>query len=171
MAKIQNVLYNTYFRPYSKTILIVFMLLLFVVVGVYLYRTYVPGALASKNVKNVANANVRNTEGATGSSSGTLEVMLFNVDWCPHCVKAKPDWIAFVQKYDGKVINGYQVTCVGGKEGVNCTNADDPSVKKMVSQYKIQGYPTLKFIENGTTVDFDAKINTENMDNFMKNLK
>lgn len=169
MAKIQNVLYYTYIRPYSKMWLIFIMLILFLVVGIYLYRTYAPGALASKNSKNVANANIRNVEGATGST-GTLEVMLFNVDWCPHCVKAKPDWISFVQQYDGKVTNGFQVTCVGGKEGINCTNSDDPSVKKMVSKYEIKGYPTLIFIENGTVVTFDAKINKNNMDDFMKKL-
>jgi len=169
MAKIQNVLYYSYVRPYQRLIVIICLLALFIGVGIYLYRTYVPGALASVGGKNVANTPIRTAEGATGSS-GSLDVMFFNVDWCPHCVKAKPAWTAFVQKYDGQVVKGYQVTCIGGKEGVNCTNSDDPQVKKLVSQYQIQGYPTLKFIQNGTTVDFDAKITPENMDDFMQKL-
>ena len=43
-------------------------------------------------------------------------------------------------------------------------------MKKLVSQYQIQGYPTLKFIQNGTTVDFEAKITPETMDDFMQKL-
>ena len=171
-VKIQNVLYNNSLRKYSRIIVIVAMVILFSVVGIYIYRVYVSKVLAVNSGKNVANADIMGAgkEGASGASSGKLDVMFFSVDWCPHCVKAKPDWAAFVQEHDGKVTNGYMVTCVGGEAGVNCTNSDDANVKKMTQQYKIEGYPTLKFIQNGTVVDFDAKITKANMEGFMKKL-
>lgn len=174
-VKIQNVLYNNTLRKYSRTILIVALVILFSVVGVYIYRVYVSKVLAVNKGKNVANADIRaggsvGKEGALNGASGKLDVMFFSVDWCPHCVKAKPDWVAFVQEYDGKVSNGYTVTCVGGEAGVNCTNSDDAKVKKLTQQYKIEGYPTLKFIQDGTVIDFDAKITKSKMEDFMKNL-
>lgn len=171
-VKIQNVLYSNYLRKYGRTIMIVALVVLFLVVGIYIYRVYVSKVLAVNNGKNVANANIMaaGKEGASGASAGNLDVMLFSVDWCPHCVKAKPDWAAFVQEYDGKVSHGYMVNCVGGEAGINCTNSDDANVKKMTQQYKIEGFPTLKFVQNGTVVDFDAKITKANMEGFMAKL-
>jgi thiol-disulfide isomerase/thioredoxin len=173
MPRIQNVLYNAFVFPRRKVLLIILLALLFLVVGIFLYRKYVPGALASSSSKNAANANIRSRESATASataSAGTLEVYFFNVDWCPHCVKAKPTWTQFCQQYDGQTVHGYQVECIGGQEGVNCTNADDPKIKKIVAQYEIKGYPTIKFVQNGTVVDFDAKVTKENLDKFMNSL-
>ena len=169
MARIQNVLYNSFVFPRRKVLFIAIIALLFLVVGIVLYRKYLPGALASNSHNNFANANIRSTSSAT-ASGGQLDVYFFSVDWCPHCVKAKPIWAQFVQTYDGQTIHGYQVKCIGGAEGVNCTNADDPNIKKMTAQYEIKGFPTLKFVQNGTTVDFDAKVTKENLDKFMDSL-
>ena len=173
MPRIQNVLYNSYIYPYRKILFILFLILLFLGVGIYLYGKYFQTALASIHSKNVANAVIRSPEGgstSSGTSKGTVDVYFFNVDWCPHCVKAKPTWVQFVQKYDGQSVHGFQITCIGGKEGVNCTNADDSNVKKLVSKYDIKGYPTVKFVENGTVIDFDAKVTMENLDKFMQSL-
>ena len=104
------------------------------------------------------------------SDTNPWKFNMYYVDWCPHCVKAKPDWQAFVQKYDQQVIQGYTVTCVGGSTGINCTNTDDPEVKEAVKRYNIQHYPTLIFVQNGTQVEFDAKINATNLDDFMNKL-
>lgn len=174
-VKIQNVLYSNSLRKYGRTIMIVALVVLFLVVGIYIYRVYVSKVLAVNNGKNVANADIMaggsiGKEGASGASAGNLDVMFFSVDWCPHCVKAKPDWVAFVQEHDGKVTHGYMVNCVGGEAGINCTNSDDANVKKMTQQYKIEGFPTLKFVQNGTVVDFDAKITKANMEGFMAKL-
>jgi len=160
----------------ASKIVVVVLLLLFIAVGIYAYYQYNQSALDKKRA-NVANAP--SSGGATGNGvagtmntfdNGTLDVMFFNVDWCPHCVKAKPDWQAFVQKYDQQVIQGYTVTCVGGSTGINCTNTDDPEVKEAVKRYNIQHYPTLIFVQNGTQVEFDAKINATNLDDFMNKL-
>jgi thiol-disulfide isomerase/thioredoxin len=166
MARIQNILYNSYVYPYRKVLLILIIVILFLVIGVMIYQKYLPGALASNVKNNMANANIR----SNNSASGSLDVYFFNVDWCPHCVKAKPAWLQFVQAYDGQTIHGYYVSCIGGKEGVNCTNADDPEIKKLVAKYEIQGFPTIKFVQNGTVVDFDARVSKENLDNFMNSL-
>jgi thiol-disulfide isomerase/thioredoxin len=174
MPRIQNVLYNSYIHPFRKTLFILLLVIIFLGVGIYLYRKYVDKTLASNASKNVANAVIRSsTGGATSAnaSKGTVDVYFFNVDWCPHCVKAKPIWTQFVQKYDGQSVNGYQISCIGGNEGVNCTNADDTNIKKLIKQYDIKGYPTIKFVQNGTTIDFDAKVTMDNLDSFMNTLQ
>ena len=164
----------------TMKMVIIAMLILFIVVGIIVYYQYNRTVLDNKN-SNIANANGNangnsNTSksGMTGSSDtydeGTLEVMFFNVDWCAHCVKAKPDWQTFVQKYDQQTFHGYKVNCVGGDKGVNCTKSDDENVKKSVTKYNIQHYPTLIFIQNGSQVEFDARINTQNLDDFMTKL-
>jgi thiol-disulfide isomerase/thioredoxin len=166
----------------TMKMVIIALLILFVVVGIIVYYQYNRTVLDNKN-SDIANANGNanangksNTgkSGMTGSSDtyeeGTLEVMFFNVDWCAHCVKAKPDWQTFVQKYDQQNFHGYKVNCVGGEKGVNCTKSDDEDVKKAIAKYNIQHYPTLIFVQNGSQVEFDARINTQNLDDFMNKL-
>lgn len=158
-------------------VMVVLLLVLFIGVGIFVYYQYNQSALVKKQA-NVANASSKKSSdtvnGMTGSMNsyddGTLDVMFFNVDWCPHCVRAKPDWQQFVQKYDSQTIKGYKVTCVGGAEGVNCTNTDNPEVKQTIQRYNIQHYPTLIFVQNGTQVEFDAKINATNLEDFMNKL-
>ena len=171
-VKIQNVLYNNSLRKYSRIIVIVAMVILFSVVGIYIYRVYVSKVLAVNSGKNVANADIMGAgkEGASGASSGKLDVMFFSVDWCPHCVKAKPEWEQFVKKYNNQVVKGYTITCVGGDKGINCTNSDDPEVKEATSKYSIQHFPTLIFVQNGTQVEFDAKISMKNLEDFVNKL-
>lgn len=151
-------------------IVTIVLLVLFVVIGILAVMYYYQSA-AKAQANNMANANMRTGKIGEGmTNGGTLEVMFFNVDWCPHCKTAIPDWTTFVNKYDGETVNGYLVTCVGGVKGVNCTNTDDPDVKSSLQKFKIQHYPTLIFVQNGNNVEFDAKINTKNLDDFMNSL-
>lgn len=156
----------------------VFLLVLFLGVGIYFYMKNSSSALDKKK-SNVANANAssasnKSISGMTGTSDtyddGTLDVLFFSADWCPHCVKAKPEWEQFVKKYNNQTVKGYTITCVGGDKGVNCTNSDDPEVKEATAKYKIQHFPTLIFIQNGNQVEFDAKINMKNLEDFVNKL-
>ena len=166
--------------PNMMKIVMIVLVVLFVVVGLIMYSRYNNSVLDKKSsdIANSGPGSNSNTStsiksGMTGDKTydeGTLEVMFFNVDWCAHCVKAKPDWQTFVNKYDKQNYHGYQVNCVGGNEGVNCTNSDNPDVKAAITKYSIQHYPTLIFIQNGTQVEFDARINTQNLEDFMTKL-
>ena len=87
---------------------------------------------------------------------------MFYVDWCPHCKTAKPEWDKVKQQYNGKTING---TTILFKE-VNCTN-ETADVQEMISQYKIEGYPTIKLLKGNQVIDFDAKPTQDSLTKFL----
>ena len=80
------------------------------------------------------------------------ELMLFYVDWCPHCKTAKPEWEKLKSEYEGKMINGYHVIFTE----INCTS-DSPEIEKLMNTYKIEGYPTIKLLKDGQIIEYDAK--------------
>ena len=85
-------------------------------------------------------------------SNKVAEIMLFSVDWCPHCKTAKPEWQQVKTEMDGKNVNGYKLMFTE----VNCTEESTEN-EKLMNTYKIQGYPTIKLIKDGQVVEFDAK--------------
>jgi len=92
------------------------------------------------------------TSSSAESFGGVAELILFTVDWCPHCKTAKPEWDSLVTEYSGRSINGYSITFTE----VNCTDPK-PDVEKLMNQYKVEGFPTIKLIKNGSVIDYDAK--------------
>jgi thiol-disulfide isomerase/thioredoxin len=100
-------------------------------------------------------------------SNEEISFYFFNVDWCPHCIKAKPEWIKFCQKYDGKEYNGYIISCVGGENGTDCTNSDEPSIIDIIQKFNIEHYPTLKMVKGSSIIDFDGKITDDNLETFI----
>ena len=100
----------------------------------------------------------------TGGGGGNLEaeLMLFYVDWCPHCKTAKPEWEQLKAEYEGKQINGYRVVFTE----INCTN-ESPEVEKMISTYKIEGYPTIKLLKDGQIIEYDAKPTKATLEQFL----
>lgn len=104
-----------------------------------------------------------NTTERTGESNGKeAELMLFYVDWCPHCKTAKPEWEQVKTEYGDKTINGYRIIFTE----VNCTN-ETPDIEKMINQYKIEGYPTIKLLKDSQVIEFDAKPTKANLDQFL----
>ena len=85
-------------------------------------------------------------------ASKDAELMLFYVDWCPHCKTAKPEWEQVKAEYEGKNVNGYNMVFTE----VNCTS-ESPDVEKMMNQFKIEGYPTIKLVKDGQVIEYDAK--------------
>jgi thiol-disulfide isomerase/thioredoxin len=96
----------------------------------------------------------KNTPSVSHQSSGgkEAEIILFYVDWCPHCKTAKPEWEQVKSEYQGKTINGYTIVFTE----INCTN-ESPEVEKLINNYKIEGYPTIKLLKDGQVIEYDAK--------------
>lgn len=152
-------------RPYNSRILWISLILLFLIIGTYTIWNGIQFYMKTKQTKddltNVANANRR---------SGTIQVLLFTVDWCPHCKKAKPEWISFVQKFDGTTINSYVIECIGGAEGINCTNTNDPNVQDAIQHYNVEHYPTLKLKMDGTVYNYSGPITKQTMESFVNSI-
>ena len=114
MSKIIETIQN-YLKPYYLSITIVFVVILFSLFGYFSYTHYFKKDVDNSKFKDVANANNRNKTG---------ELYFFHVDWCPHCVKAKPEWNKFVPGDDEsgeKMIKGYKINC----QSIDCTKNDE----------------------------------------------
>lgn len=141
---------------YSKYILIIIVFIIFVLLGKYVYDSY----FSNRNNKftNVANAS---------PDSAVAKIYFFNVDWCPHCKTALPVWQEFCEDNDGKMFGNYMLECVGGKEGTNCTNDEDPEVNEMIKRFNIEGYPTVKIVKDGEQIEYGTKITKETLEQYV----
>ena len=164
-------------KPYYKYILAFLLLVVFITVARYSYQTYFVKVQKDKNSSNIANAN--NIKPITA-------IYFFHVDWCPHCVKAVPEWNAFVDAYNNKEVKGHLVQCYD----IDCTddNGDvtiqtDPTtggatnisptpvkISQLVQKYKIDSYPTIKLTKDNNVIDFEAKVTKQNLVQFVNSV-
>lgn len=122
--------------------------------GYYVYVSYIAN-------KTTYNAN-REQDGFTSDSNKVATMMLFYVDWCPHCKTAKPEWENLKAEYEGKQINGYNLEFIE----YNCTT-ESPETEELMNKYKIEGYPTVKLIKDNQVVEYDAKPTKATMEQFL----
>jgi thiol-disulfide isomerase/thioredoxin len=148
-----------FFRPYKRIILVIFILIIFIIVGVYGYRSFYSVPEKTRDFKDVANADRRNPQ---------IQIYLFWADWCPHCKKAKPEWVAFSQEYNGKIVNNYEIQTTD----IDCSdpNGQDPQVQNMLAEYRVNSYPTIIALKDSQVVGFDAKITKSSLDQFVESL-
>lgn len=154
-----GVISNIRSRLNPTVIMVIVVILLLLGVSAYYYFNYISkgkGVTFSDN--SVKAANIEEGMGTEGDA----EILMFHVDWCPHCKTAKPEWDKVVKKYDGNSINGYNVTFTD----VNCTE-ETPEVQEMMETYKIEGYPTIKLIKGDQVIDFEAKPTESTISQFL----
>jgi thiol-disulfide isomerase/thioredoxin len=132
-------------------VLMIFLAILLIIVIYYIYTKYFSKGFG-RTIENMENQ----------SGDKTAELMLFHVDWCPHCKTAKPEWDQVKAEYQNKSINGYKVMF----NEINCTDETADKVK-MIETYKIEGYPTIKLIKDTQVIDFDAKPTKETLGKFL----
>ncbi len=152
-AKAQT-LSQTSFVYVKTNWMIIVSALLFGVLGYYIYTNYFSN-------KTQYNANRENFD-TNQESNKTANLMLFYVDWCPHCKTAKPEWESLKSEYEGKNINGYTLTFTE----YNCTT-ESPETDELMNKYKIEGYPTVKLLKDNQIVEYDAKPTKSTMEQFL----
>ena len=138
------------------TLLYILAFILFIIVAIYIYQSFVSPKLAP---------TYHSSQGNSGSGSGSdkeAELMLFYVDWCPHCKTGKPSWDEVKSEYQHKLINGYKVIF---KE-YNCTE-ETAETEQLMNQYHIEGYPTIKLLKDGQVIEFDAKPTKSALEQFL----
>jgi thiol-disulfide isomerase/thioredoxin len=140
----------------STTLIIIIAVILFAIIaGVYYYYYMMP----KMNAKYQPNSE--NVQESTSGNS-TAEVLFFYADWCPHCKTAKPIWNDLKAEYENKTINGYKVVFTD----VNCSE-ETAEVDKMMNQYNVEGYPTIKLLKDGQIIEYDAKPSKETLTQFL----
>jgi len=117
-------------------------------VGVTLFRYFVEQPL-------VAMATNEGFDSPAGA--GGYKFVMFGVDWCPHCVKAKPEFEALgaTQTIGGKTVEMLAIN----------PEKDENPYKETV---KVSGYPTLVLLDAaGKTTEYEGARNTEGFQSFL----
>ncbi len=139
----------------TNTMLIIGAIVLFAALAIFYYFYYVAPASSSKYRPN-------SEQVPAGGTSNTAELMFFYADWCPHCKAAKPIWNDLKAEYENKTINGYKVIFTE----VDCSE-ETSEVEKLMNQYNVEGYPTIKLIKDGQVIEYDAKPSKETLTKFL----
>jgi thiol-disulfide isomerase/thioredoxin len=140
----------------TTSILLIGAILLFVVIAVLYYFYYVSPSMKPQYHPN----NEQIPLG--GSSENPAELLFFYADWCPHCKAAKPIWNDLKSEYENKTINGYKVVFTE----VDCSE-ETSEVEKLMNQYSVEGYPTIKLLKDGQVIEYDAKPSRETLTKFL----
>jgi thiol-disulfide isomerase/thioredoxin len=133
---------------------VLILVFVFLFLGYFAYKQFVDD-------KTVFKAN-REHIAVDPNSNKTATMMLFYVDWCPHCKTAKPEWDDLKSEYEGKNINGYTLIFAE----YNCT-AETPENEELMNKYKIEGYPTIKLLKDNQVIEYDAKPTKSTMSQFL----
>ena len=141
--------------PSKQTLAIIVGSVLLIIAILWYYNKYIHRAVKRDDVENIENPD----------ASKQAELILFSVDWCPHCKTAKPIWEELKTEYENKQINGYNVLFTD----VNCTN-ESPEIEKMIATYKIEGYPTIKLLKDGKVIEYDAKPSKSTLTEFLNSV-
>jgi hypothetical protein len=62
-------------------------------------------------------------------------------------------------------MNGYVIKC----QDIDCTK-ETSDVTTAINKYKIDSYPTVKMIKDEKTIEFDARINQNTLDQFVNTM-
>jgi thiol-disulfide isomerase/thioredoxin len=136
--------------------------IIFILLSYYVYTKWIrSNATYNANRENINNTEDKN-EGVNGTGTKQAELMLFYVDWCPHCKTAKPEWDNLKTTYENKTINGYSIIFTEH----NCTT-ETSEVEELMNKYKIEGYPTIKLLKDNQIIEYDAKPTKSTMEQFL----
>lgn len=143
----------------NTTILIIGAVILFTAIALFYYFYYIAPQSSVKYSDN----NEHSTEGSNSGKSA--ELLFFYADWCPHCKAAKPIWNDLKSEYQNKTINGYRVIFTE----IDCSE-ETAEVDKMMNQYNVEGYPTIKLVKDGEVIEYDAKPAKDTLTQFLNTL-
>jgi len=141
----------------STTLIIIGTVLIFAIVAGFYYYYYMAPQMKAKYQPNSEQVK----EGGSGTGN-TAELLFFYADWCPHCKTAKPIWNDLKAEYENKTINGYKIVFTE----VNCSE-ETAEVDKMMNQYNVEGYPTIKLLKDGQVIEYDAKPSKDTLTQFL----
>lgn len=140
----------------DKTFLLLFAIILIIFIGLT-YYTYTKFIKPYINTDHTLNKEFVKKD---AKNDNDVLIILFKTEWCPHCKSAMPEWNNFKTYVDNiNNTNDYQI---------KLSVVDCDAKPKLAEKYEIEGYPTIKLIYKGTTYDYDAKPNKENLIKFLE---
>ena len=146
----------------NTVVIVICALTALIIAALYVFKPYIFEPFSNSYKPNSgSSAEESGTPGSTESEGKPVEIILFSVDWCPHCKVARPEWNKVAEST--KSINGRKIIFTD----INCTD-ETPEVTSVIKQYNIEGYPTIKLIKDGKVIDFDAKPTEQHLKEFLK---
>lgn len=131
----------------------IFFISLFIVIALYSsYKYYMYFINKQNNVQYIENNEFKNQKTIDNAT-----VMLFYVDWCPHCKNTMDVWEEIKQSYNFNKIH----------LSFNAINCDDKDNKELVKSYKIKEYPTIYLVANNKKYYYDANLEKETFYKFL----
>jgi thiol-disulfide isomerase/thioredoxin len=141
-----------------NSILIILFVIIIITISIFYYMYYI----VPKQSSAIYKANHEQVPNGSATNSNTAELLFFYADWCPHCKTAKPIWNSLQEEYKNKTINGYTILFTE----INCSE-ETAEVDKMMNQYNVEGYPTIKLLKDGQVIEYDAKPTKETLNQFL----
>lgn len=140
----------------KNTIISVIAVILFSFLALFIYLYYIAPKFKTKYHPNSEQVP------SELNHENIVELLFFFADWCPHCKTAKPIWNDLKSEYQNKTINGYKIIFTE----INCSE-ETLEVDKMMNQYSVEGYPTIKLLKDGQVIEYDAKPSNETLRQFL----
>ena len=108
-----------------------------------------------KSKKLDPNRFIPNDEFKTNDIKPEAALMLFSVDWCPHCLKTRKVWDEFKSTYksDKYIITFTEINC--------------DTYANIADSYKINEYPTIILVKNDKKYIYDAEISNDTLELFI----
>lgn len=166
MSSLKSIIVK-YFTSNKLALWITLLVILLILATLYAYNNFFIPNEENKKFKNISN-DAAGTSYAYGNGKSVI-IYYFTVDWCPYCKNSKDDWANFAANYNGRVMNGFTITC----KDVNCTDPKSKhpdDVQEYIDKYDIIGYPTVKMVKNGKVIDFDAKVTNVSLTKFVETI-
>ena len=159
MGFTDTVLYylDPYRYYYIGFIYVFIFFLILCAVAYYVYKNDLIKYYNDMGTSNIPNAS---------SNKGDTSIMFFYTNWCPYSKRAEAVWDSTSSKYDKEFVNGYKCNFLK----YDLTNEDDLKPKKLIKDFKIEGYPTVKMKKGNDIIDFDAKITPTSLEEFIQNV-
>lgn len=130
-----------------KYVAIAIGILVAILIAGYIYYTRVSSRESVTNPSEYAQTSSKNPE-----------LLFFSADWCPHCKKAKPEWIQTKEYLDAHNIGSHKVYCVE----YDCSKPSE-EITELTKRYSVDGFPTVKLQYDNVIHDFTDTITKDNI--------
>tara|TARA_Y200000002_G_C22494223_1_gene584330 strand:- start:14 stop:541 length:528 start_codon:yes stop_codon:yes gene_type:complete len=151
----------------TNCLLVCVLVIALIAVGLY-YLIRENSNKNNKNNKNVLEnfesqpAMLNNITEKPNPKHNELVIVLFYVDWCPHCVSTKPEWEKLVNNMNNTEVNGNKVV-------VSACNAEGSELEQnFAKENNVQGFPTIKVIKENDVVEYNGARNAEALEEFVR---
>lgn len=147
---------------YKVTIMLTFLAFIILLLALFVIRKYIyPRTLKME-----------------GYADNKVDLIMFQVDWCPYCKSAKPVWDKLTKTYQGTNVDGKELRIISldCTEDSNISNEYNKSIADVMNQFKkdgkafvVEGYPTIILADRKHNViaEFDKNTTYENLEKFI----